>query len=52
MELTIFGMNEQIHLPHLYSSKVGRQVGRQGTCRTPYGNNKRRLGSCFSGLGS
>jgi hypothetical protein len=47
MELTNFVVNEQISLPHLYS----RKVGRQGTCRTPYGNNKRRLGSCFSGLG-
>jgi hypothetical protein len=25
MELTIFVMNEQINLPHLYSSKVGRE---------------------------
>jgi hypothetical protein len=49
MELSIFVMNEQINLPHLFVFKY--KVGRQGTCPTPYGNNKRRLGSCFSGLG-
>ena len=50
MELTIFVMNEQINVPHLYSSKVGTGW-REGTCRTPYGNNKKKTRKLFQWTG-